>query len=172
MRHDEIEGDLWIIPGHRRKKNDANVVPLTDIAFSIIEAAKAESDRLAERRTKQSAGYVFEARPGAPLTVAGMSKAVKRYTEALNNQSVPVWGNWRPHDLRRTCRTGLAAAGVGELIAELVIGHKIKGISSVYNLHSYDAEKRTALEAWERRLLRIVEGELPDDNVTPIKRTA
>ena len=79
---------------------------------------------------------------------------------------------WRPHDLRRTMRTGLAAAGISENIAELVIGHTRQGIVAVYDLHRYDAEKRSALEAWERRLLRIVAGESPDDNVEVLRARA
>jgi len=171
MRWDEIDDSLWTIPAERRRKTDtAHVVPLTDAALSLLEAVKAETARLSERRRKKPAGFVFEARPGQPITTGGMSRAVKRYP--LGNEGVETWGHWTPHDLRRTCRTGLAAAGISETVAELVIGHTRKGIASVYDLHKYDDEKRAALEAWERRLLRIVGGKPADDNVTPIKRSA
>jgi hypothetical protein len=43
------------------------------------------------------------------------------------------------------------------VVAELVIGHKQTGIHQVYDVHTYDAEKRDALVRWERRLLSIVE---------------
>ncbi len=55
--------------------------------------------------------------------------------------------------------------GIDEVFAEVTIGHTRKGIAAVYDLHRYDREKRTALEAWERRLLGIVEGKPVDDNV-------
>jgi hypothetical protein len=58
--------------------------------------------------------------------------------------------------LRRTARTGLAAEGIIAEIAERVVGHVQTGIIGVYDHHRYDQEKRAALEAWERRLLRIV----------------
>ena len=77
---------------------------------------------------------------------------------------------WRPHDLRRTVRTGLAAAGVTETVAELTIGHTRKGIAAVYDLHRYDREKRSALEAWERRLLHLVSGAGPGDNVVALDK--
>lgn len=171
MRWDEIDGDLWTIPAERRRKTDtAHIVPLTETALALLEAVKAETDRLAKRRRKKPAGFVFEARPGQALTTAGMSRAVNRYP--LGDTKTKTWGHWRPHDLRRTCRTGLAAAGVNETVAELTIGHTRKGIEGVYDLHKYDHEKRAALEAWERRLLRIIEGKPADDNVTPIKRSA
>ena len=66
-------------------------------------------------------------------------------------------------------RTGLAAAGVSETVAEAVIGHVRKGITGVYDRHRYDAEKRAAMEAWDRRLQRIAAGEdAGEDNVTSI----
>src|SRR2546423_8602059 len=67
--------------------------------------------------------------------------------------------HWTLHDLRRTARTGMAAAGVEVFFAELVIGHRQSGVHGVYDLHRYDAEKREALERWERRLFGIVESE-------------
>jgi hypothetical protein len=47
------------------------------------------------------------------------------------------------------------------VVAECVLGHKIKGIQGVYNRHSYDAEKRQALVKWEKRLSSIVGIEEP-----------
>jgi hypothetical protein len=66
-------------------------------------------------------------------------------------------------------RTGLAAAGVDDLVAETTIGHTRQGIAAVYDQHKYDREKRQALETWERRLLRIVEGN-EADNVVELTR--
>ena len=70
---------------------------------------------------------------------------------------------------RRTMRTGLSACKVRPDVAELTIGHTKTGIVAVYDQHQFDAERRAALEAWERRLLVIVAGGDPDkvegDNV-------
>jgi integrase len=163
MHRDEVSGAIWTIPAERRRKTDsAHTVPLTSTALALLDAAKAEVERLS-RRKKRTGGFVFEARPGGPLTVHGLDRAVKRYAEALGNRDTETWGHWRPHDLRRTARTGMAAAGVGETVAELTIGHTRKGIAAVYDLHRYDREKRAALEAWERQLLGFAES-----NVVPI----
>ena len=160
MRWSEIKGDTWTIPDTRRGKTaTAHVVPLTDAAIEVLKAAKAEVKRLTKRRGTKPAGYVFETRPGNSPAVNTVDRAVKRFTGKLENKDAEKWGHWTPHDLRRTCRTGLSAAGVGEVIAELTIGHTRKGIAAVYDLHRYDTEKRQALEAWERRLKRILAGE-------------
>lgn len=154
MRWSEIDDDLWTIPAARRgKTDDIHTVPLTQSASRILEHAKALG----------SDTYVFNAR-GGPIDRAAVAKAVLRCAEAFNMQSPP----WRPHDLRRTMRTGLAAAGVSEVVAEVTIGHVRQGIASVYDRHRYDNEKRAALEAWERRLLRITEGKPHSNNVVQL----
>jgi integrase len=68
---------------------------------------------------------------------------------------------WTNHDLRRTVRTRLSALGVSDTVAELVIAHRQKGVRKIYDLHRYDAEKRAALERWERALLAILEPPAP-----------
>ena len=75
------------------------------------------------------------------------------------------------HDLRRTVRTRLAELGVTPFIGELVIGHVQKGVHAIYDLHRYTAEKRDALERWERRLLDIIVGPEPD-NVVALPKSA
>lgn len=168
----EINGDLWTIPDTRRGKTQtALTVPLTKTAKSIMSDAQEEIGRLSKRRGIKPVGYIFETRPGNSPAVNAIDRAVKRFTDALGNRDVERWGHWTPHDLRRTCRTGLAAAGVSETVAELTIGHTRKGIASTYDLHTYDAEKRRALEAWERRLLRIINDQKPDDNVVMLDRS-
>lgn len=158
MRWAEIHDRIWIIPAGRRKTGIAHSVPLTPAALEVLSASRAELTRLARRRGTNDAEFVFEARPGKPVTTSALSRAVIRYARALGNKETDD-GRWRPHDLRRTCRTGLAAAGVAETIAEAVIGHTRQGIVAVYDRHRYDKEKREALEAWERRLLAIVDRE-------------
>lgn len=167
MLWSEISAGLWTIPAEKRGKNmTTQTVPLTQTVLDLLQQAKDEVQRLAKRRQWQS-DYVFATREASALTVAALDRAVKRYVGKLGNKEVTTWGHWTPHDLRRTCRTGLAACKIPEEIAERVIGHGKKGIVAVYNLHEYDQEKRRALKAWERRLLRIVEGQA-DEKVVSI----
>jgi len=37
-----------------------------------------------------------------------------------------------------------------------ILNHVEKEVTAVYDRHSYDAEKREALEAWAKRLMMIV----------------
>ena len=65
---------------------------------------------------------------------------------------------FRSHDLRRTAATRMGAAGVPSEHISRVLNHIVGGPTStrIYNLHDYTNEKRTALEAWERELKRVV----------------
>lgn len=138
----EVHDNLWTIPAERRKNRTAFTVPLSATALALIAKVR-----------RHQAEYVFEARPGRPISPAALARAVARSPADLSmrTENHP----WRPHDLRRTMRTGLAAEGIPEHVAELTIGHTRKGIAATYDLHRYDQEKIAALTAWESRLQRI-----------------
>lgn len=177
MHDDEISGRWWTVPATRRGKTETDqTVFLTDTAQAIIAEAKAEIDRLSRRRREPPSGHVFEAWPGKPVNNAALARGVERSREALANREAETWGHWTPHDLRRTMRTGLSAAKVRPDIAELTIGHTKRGIVAVYDQHGFDAERRAALEAWERRLMAIIDGRDPDavdgDNVLRMEARA
>lgn len=42
----------------------------------------------------------------------------------------------------------MASAGVPRLVISKVLNHVETGVTAVYDRHSYDAEKREALETW------------------------
>jgi len=97
--------------------------------------------------------------------VSGFSK-IKKQIDGITK--IPAW---RVHDLRRTVATGLQRLGINLQAIESVLGHTAgsrAGIVGVYQRHSFDAEKRTALEAWAREVDRIVDGKLA--KVLPLRR--
>ena len=63
---------------------------------------------------------------------------------------------WWIHDLRRTARTLMAAAGVPDVVAELVLGHVQRGVQVIYNRHAYFEEKGEALDKLAARLTGII----------------
>jgi len=46
--------------------------------------------------------------------------------------------------------------GIPRLTVKKILNHVEKEITAVYDRHSYDAEKREALEAWSKRLTEII----------------
>ncbi len=61
------------------------------------------------------------------------------------------------HDLRRTSRTLLAKFGVIDDVAELTLGHAIKGTKGVYNVWKYFEERRAALILLENHYNKLLE---------------
>lgn len=150
MRWSEInrEGATWVIPSERSKSRREHLVPLGSIALAILEAVP----------TWDGGDHVFSTR-GGRTPVSGFGKA-----KSVVDDASGVTG-WRLHDLRRTCRTRLAALGVPEVVAERVLNHVPKGLSAVYNLHDYEAEKAEALHAWDSALQLIID---PPENVVSL----
>lgn len=65
---------------------------------------------------------------------------------------------FRGHDLRRTAASLMVGAGVSRLVVSKILNHVETGVTAVYDRHSYDREKREALDFWGRRLSAIVAG--------------
>ncbi len=64
--------------------------------------------------------------------------------------------HWSPHDLRRTARTMLAGLGCPNDVAESILGHVQPGIQGVYNIHTYDKERRVWLQCLSDKLDTLV----------------
>jgi integrase len=70
-----------------------------------------------------------------------------------------------PHDLRRTAATYISEAGFNRLVIDKLLNHKDQTVGGIYDRHSYDKEKRLALEAWERELESILTGKEAEKKV-------
>jgi integrase len=123
----------WTIPAERSKNKLAHRVPLSPQAVDILaELKKAAGD----------SGWVF---PSAH------QKAIERIVERSGVK-------FRGHDLRRTAASLMVGAGVQRLVVAKILNHVETGVTAVYDRHSYDLEKRAALDFWGRRLEQIVAG--------------
>ena len=172
-RWDEIDLDAatLTVSGDRMKSKRDHVVPLTPRAVALLTAAP---------RFKEGA-FVFTTTMGK-RPVSGFSKVKDRLDATIaslvaktkQKRAIP---SFTLHDLRRTVRTRLSTLGVTPFIAELVIAHTQGGVHEVYDLHTYDGEKRDALQRWEKLLLSIVEPprdatakKLDDGKVVPMRK--
>ncbi|HEX2238540.1 MAG TPA: hypothetical protein VHJ19_09435, partial [Gammaproteobacteria bacterium] len=61
----------------------------------------------------------------------------------------------------------MTGMGISRLVVAKILNHVESGITAVYDRHSYDAEKRQALNAWGRKIQSILHGE-PND-VVPLQ---
>lgn len=160
------DGTLWTIPGARYKTGETQRVPLSAFALDLLrQAATYNTSSAFVFPSPQAVGVKLGGRehePDACIDRHSLSRAVSRKRgTAKPVDTEPDDGElglepFVPHDLRRTCRTQLAALGVPEHIAERVIGHKLQGMMAVYNLHEYLDERRAALERWGQHLASLL----------------
>lgn len=154
MAKSELQGDLWEISGSRTKNGLPHVVPITPEVATLLKTAIADSG---------NSPFVFPAFDrrrmiDKPVTRHAPDHAYASLTRKLGWLDEAGAVNTGIHDLRRTVATNMARIGIpGELI-DRVQGRVARGnkVSAIYNRHEYLAEKRDALERWERELLRIV----------------
>ena len=132
LRWSEIERNLITLAGERTKNGEPHSIPLSGPAIAII----AEMPRIAR------SDLVFTT--NGTTSVSGWSK-MKRTLDGTMKSKKP----WRLHDLRRTVATGLQKLGVNLQTIEAVLGHTSgsrSGVVGVYQRHSFDGEKRAALD--------------------------
>jgi integrase len=150
MTWGEIDRDkrLWTLPKERAKAGRKHEIPLSRLAMSILDDCPELSQ------------YVFTTGRAAPIS--GWSKA-----KANLDEKAKV-GDWHVHDLRRTCATNLGKLGIDRIVMSKLLNHAEGGVTSIYDRHARDDEKRAAMDRWAARLVAIVGG--GEDNIVPIQR--
>jgi integrase len=127
----------WTVPAENAKTGIACIVPLSDIATTELR-------KLANAAGK-SPWVLPGSDPARPLEPRLLTRGLAKCLTRFKKQGVAAF---TLHDLRRTCRTGLARLKVQPHVAELCLNHKQPGIAGVYDVHDYESEKRAALEKW------------------------
>jgi integrase len=146
MRWPEVDGDMWMIPSARYKTGVDHEVPLSSAATALLASIPRQGS------------FVFTLSGTRPI--AGYSGHKARLDGKLGFDRP-----WTLHGLRKTARTLLSRAGVGNDVAELCLGHRRPGIERTYDRHKYRAEKRAAFEKLAALVERIV---YPVDNVVAL----
>jgi integrase len=143
MTWDELSVDRLTLnlAAVRTKNNRPHFIPLGPMSRELI----ANVHRIAH------CPFVFTTNGRRPLV---NFSHVKTRLDVLMRSLQP----WRLHDLRRTVASRLAEAGTSPIVIEKILNHASglsSGVAGVYNRFDYAAERRAALEAWERKLKEI-----------------
>ena len=146
----DLESRVWTLPGERAKNGRSHRVPLSQMAVALIERALALSG---------DSDYLFP----TPIGRGGQEKGAKPIgPTALNHALARVLigsgvTDVRPHDFRETAATGMAALYVPEAHISAVLNHARGTITARhYSRHSFEREKREALDAWAVKLEEIL----------------
>jgi integrase len=140
----DLKAREWRLPGSRTKNGHAHVVPLSELALTIItEAAKDAGDST----------WLFPCGTGS-LSPVAVARSILRANEITKDRPRSRFGiaPWSAHDLRRTALTGMARLGVPPIVLGHIANHRTTtraGVTlAVYSQYSYDKEKRDALASW------------------------
>ena len=145
----------WTIVAARSKNGRAHFVPLPTLARDLISGALALAG--------QDSAFVFPARSGARAIGGHALAAAMRCFAASLPANKAETTSWRadmptPHDLRRSCATRLAAAGVAAEDIAAVLNHVRGDVTGKhYDQYQRAAEKRRALDRWALILGGILE---------------
>jgi integrase len=167
----DLDARVWTIPAERHKSLHQHVVPLSVMAVRLIRAQRAAVEAQAAAMDREPGPWLFPTyrrtrgaeQSFGPLLSGGLSHAVQRRGEEGMTMGIP---HWTAHDLRRTAATMMEESGVNPFVVAHVLGHISVTKSSVTNRHyahhTYEAEKRAALDGWGKRLSALVDGRSAD----------
>src|SRR5215217_360383 len=127
----DIERRIWTLPKARTKNGKPHIVHLSNQAIVVLN------------RANKIGPFVFSLDGAKPFQ--DFSRA-KREIDELSGVK-----DWRLHDLRRTCVSGMARLGIPPHVADKILNHQagtISGVAAVYQRHDFLAERKDALERW------------------------
>jgi integrase len=113
---DVVDGE-WRIRQEPREKTNAGKLRLPPVVLAIIEAQPRVHGN----------PYVFGGRGDTAFN------SFSEHKEELERAMPEGTERWVLHDLRRSCRKLMTRAKVRADVAELALGHSIKGIQAVYD---------------------------------------
>jgi integrase len=152
----DFKNRIWTIPSEKAKNGLSHRVSLSELAIELLEELKGHTGQynyiLPNRDDKSThvTEWVFS---------GGINK---------NFEQFEIEKKFNPYDLRRTAASHMTSMGINRLVVSKILNHADKGVTAVYDRHSYDKEKKHALDAWGAQLEKIVDGK-NHSNIVEIK---
>ena len=146
-------GPVWKIPKARMKQNRDHIVPLTPLMLSILR----------EIPEQPNGPFVFSYSFGErPWVYGGFYK--KEFDEAIAVEAGKIGKTFEPwvnHDLRRTLRHVrlLPSIRADWETVELLLAHKLPGMTGRYDPFQRLAERRDALTKWGEFIIGLTKPE-------------
>lgn len=135
----DISGDVWKVPGVRRKSGADHFVPVGPLLRRVLDGLHGGSP----------GELLFPGRGGAPIS--GWTQRLWPVRETMEQ---PV----TPHGLRRGFRTALAELDADVDLAERAIGHSRDRLVAAYDRSSRWAERIKLQHRFEAAVMESVDG--------------
>jgi integrase len=155
MRWQDVDpmSHFWTIPGEFVKNAHGHRVYLNETARKLLKDVPRGDGTVWVFPKSFMGDYKHVGRRLAQSTRANIVAQPKASGTTRDRADV------RGHDLRRTAASLMASGGVPRFVISRILNHsEEKDITSVYDRYSYDAEKRAAMEFWNRQLTAILKG--------------
>ena len=163
----DLKKRVWTLSRERTKADRAHEVPLSDLAVSILEQCPRLGEYVFTTNGKTAISGWSKAKLALDKLAAEQAKAIA--SEHGEDEPATI-ADWRLHDLRRTCATGLARLEVERTTISKRFSIMRRAASPrIYDRFSYADQKRRALDLWAERLGRIADG-LESGNVVALQR--
>lgn len=135
----DLERRTWVLPNTRTKNAKPHIVHLSDQSLSLLNGLSRQGQ------------FLFSISGTRPFSAFSWAK---RQLDELCRVK-----DWRLHDLRRTCVSGMARLGVPPHVADKILNHQsgtISGVAAVYQRHDFLSERSVALEKWGVHVSRVL----------------
>jgi integrase len=129
-RHVDFEARVVRLDPHTTKNDEGRTFPFTDALEQLLEAQKAEHDRL--KAEDVICPWVFN-RTNKKVKGKRITTFIKPFRAACTKAGCP---GRIPHDLRRTAVRNLVRAGIPERVAMQMTGLKTRSVFERYNIVS------------------------------------
>lgn len=153
IKHFDFEEGVWTIPWENHKTGTKSKKPILRPIIPDVVPLLKRAIELAPGK------YVFsryEDTAMSPSFHLSISANLVKFMLKAYKEQVP---HFTVHDLRRTARTNFSELADPH-IAEIMLGHKLPGVWSVYDKHTYLDEMREAYSKWWARLMSIIEPDI------------
>jgi integrase len=146
LRWSEIDDEhhVWRLPAARTKNGKPHVVSLVPVVWDLVQAQPAFAD----------SDFVLTVNGKRPII--GFARVKRRLSTAAG-----IKADWRLHDLRRTCASGLQRLGIRTEVIERCLNHvsgSFRGVTGIYQRDPLLDEVRAGLQAWADRVEQIAGG--------------
>lgn len=152
----DLDKGVWELPDNRSKSGVAITIPVPPQAIIWLRELHVRAC---------GSDYVFPSRRASKHPHMGsdtLNRAISKLfgREPGRKQQPPnrmgELEHFTVHDLRRTCRSLLAAQGVPGHVAERCLNHKLKGVEGVYDRYDYFEERKAALCQLAESLILVI----------------
>lgn len=136
----DLNNGWWTIPAKKSKNGNPHRVPLSPLALKLLEELKSLANG--------SKWLLPSPRGNNHVIPTSVDHALRNNLNKFGENTKP----FTPHDLRRTAASHMTALGISRLVVSKILNHAENSVTAIYDRHSYDKEKKYALDIWEQKL--------------------